>query len=54
MILGLGVGIVQTASPSYVVEMAPPQVRVFFRRMLGSFRTSQQWRGRLTGLFNSQ
>ncbi|KAJ7752842.1 general substrate transporter [Mycena maculata] len=35
-ILGLGVGIVQTASPSYVVEMAPPQ-----------------WRGRLTGLFNT-
>ncbi|KAJ7209034.1 general substrate transporter [Mycena rebaudengoi] len=36
-VLGLGVGIVQTASPSYVVEMAPPQ-----------------WRGRLTGLFNSK
>ncbi|KAJ6583773.1 general substrate transporter [Mycena sp. CBHHK59/15] len=35
-VLGLGVGIVQTASPSYVVEMAPPQ-----------------WRGRLTGLFNT-
>jgi sugar porter (SP) family MFS transporter len=35
-VLGLGVGIVQTAAPSYVVEMAPPQ-----------------WRGRLTGLFNT-
>ncbi|KAJ7682444.1 general substrate transporter [Mycena polygramma] len=35
-VLGLGVGIVQTAGPSYVVEMAPPQ-----------------WRGRLTGLFNT-
>ncbi|KAF7352477.1 Lactose permease [Mycena venus] len=35
-VLGLGVGIVQTASPSYVVEMSPPQ-----------------WRGRLTGLFNT-
>ncbi|KAJ7129330.1 general substrate transporter [Mycena epipterygia] len=35
-VLGLGVGIVQTASPTYVVEMAPPQ-----------------WRGRLTGLFNT-
>ncbi|KAJ7930117.1 hypothetical protein B0H13DRAFT_915479 [Mycena leptocephala] len=35
-VLGLGVGIVQTACPSYVVEMAPPQ-----------------WRGRLTGLFNT-
>ncbi|KAF7301979.1 MFS domain-containing protein [Mycena indigotica] len=35
-VLGLGVSIVQTAAPSYVVEMAPPQ-----------------WRGRLTGLFNT-
>jgi len=35
-VLGLGVGIVQTAAPSYVVEMSPPQ-----------------WRGRLTGLFNT-
>ncbi|KAG6888902.1 hypothetical protein C0992_007141 [Termitomyces sp. T32_za158] len=51
-VLGFGVAISTTAAPAYVVEMSPPQVSQLpldFNRSL----LCLEWRGRLTGLFNT-
>ncbi|KAJ7215631.1 general substrate transporter [Mycena rebaudengoi] len=55
-VLGLGVGIVQTASPSYVVEMAPPQWPFYYAGSIlctgistatGRLQTTTSWRAPL-------